>query len=295
MQSSYLLINGIRIHYLHWDFDGPGRPVLLLHGLASNARIWEKVAPLLARSGLVPLAPDWRGHGLSDKPDGEYAFGPLLRDITAFIEVSQLEQPLLVGHSMGAMLALDYAARAPFGPRSPAGLFLVDGGMAQLDDSPGATWEKVSLNLAPPRLEGMPVETFLAHLSSLYPKWNLDDGAIQAILANFEIDGDETISPRLSYPRHMQLLRAIWDFKTYRRFDRLRCPVFMAPARPPEPLEPLEAEHLELKQRGLNEARRRISGLQVYWFEDCIHDVPLYRPEELAAQIASFAASLDER
>lgn len=44
--SSYLLLNGLRFHYLNWG--GLGRPVVLLHGLASNARIWDLVAPRLA-------------------------------------------------------------------------------------------------------------------------------------------------------------------------------------------------------------------------------------------------------
>jgi hypothetical protein len=42
------------------------------------------------------------------------------------------------------MLALDHAARFPSWPRAPLGIVLVDGGMTQMDDLPGATWEQTS-------------------------------------------------------------------------------------------------------------------------------------------------------
>ena len=136
MQSSYLFLNGIRQHYYRWQPEEEDLPVLLLHGLASNARIWERVAPRLAADYLAPYAPDLRGHGLTDKPDGDYGFDTYARDLVALVEALQIEQPLIVGHSWGAMLALDYAARFPFGPLSPAGIVLVDGGMAQLNARP---------------------------------------------------------------------------------------------------------------------------------------------------------------
>ena len=56
MSSSYLLLGDLRAHYLG-DLAGKGRPVVLLHGLASNARIWELAAPFLAESGLRVFAP----------------------------------------------------------------------------------------------------------------------------------------------------------------------------------------------------------------------------------------------
>jgi pimeloyl-ACP methyl ester carboxylesterase len=226
--SSYLYLNGLRVHYLRWDADGPGPPVLLLHGLGSNARIWERVAPHLAARGLQPLAPDLRGHGLTDRPDGDYGFEAFYRDLAAFITASELERPVLVGHSWGALLALDYAARRSFGPLAPAAILLVEGGMTQLDDGPGGTWEEVRDRLAPPHRDGIPLENFLAGLS---PGWRPDDQAVQIYLSNFDISADETLSPRLTYERHLQVLRAMWEYKTYERFDRVKCPVLLVPAR----------------------------------------------------------------
>lgn len=289
MSSSYLFLNGLRFHYLRWESGGLGQPVVLLHGLASNARIWELVAPHLVARGLGLLAPDQRGHGLTDKPDGDYNFDVFHHDLLAFITAHELEHPLLVGHSWGAMVALDFAARFPIGPLAPAGLALVDGGMTQMDDAPGATWENTRQRLTPPRLAGTPLETFLEHFSRPNGAWHPDDHAMQIILANFDISDKETISPRLSFDHHMQIVRAMWEFKTYERLGRVNCPVLMIPARPREPQSPGEQEYVALKERGIEQARRKIKDLTVHWMPDSIHDIPLQRPAELADLIADFS------
>jgi pimeloyl-ACP methyl ester carboxylesterase len=295
MQSSYLLINGNRTHYLHWNLEDGGQPVLLLHGLASNARIWQALAPDLVSAGLVPIAPNARGHGLTDKPGGSYGLDSFLRDLAAFIDAAHLERPVLVGHSWGGMLALEYAARYSFGARAPAKLVLVDGGFTQMDQIPGANWEQTRQRLTPPKLAGTSVESFLSMLAHPSQKWQPHDEAVQAILANFEISTDELIYPRLSLEHHMEILRSIWEFQTYERFTRLRCPVLMVPASPPGPLDADDRVHLELKQQGISKAQASIKDLRVRWMEDTIHDIPLQRPAELARLIVDFALKDSDR
>jgi pimeloyl-ACP methyl ester carboxylesterase len=292
VSSSYLLLGDLRAHYLGWNLEGDGRPAVLLHGLASNARIWELTAPYMADAGLRLLAPDLRGHGLTDKPDGDHTFDVYARDLAAFLSLLELERPLLVGHSWGAMLALDYAARFPVGPRSPAGLVLVDGGLNQLDDFPGATWEGVRERLAPPRLAGIPLDDFLQRLRSPNPRWQLDERAEQIILANFEIAEDETIYPRLAFERHMQIVRAMWEFPTYSRFAQVCCPVLALPARSAPPLSPPEQEFLERKQSGAEKVLDANPGVRLHWMEDAIHDLPLQQPQALADLILDFERSL---
>lgn len=292
MQSSYLFINGIRTHYLHWNLEDGGQPVLLLHGLASNARIWEAVAPNLVDAGLVPIAPDARAHGLTDKPDGSYGFDVYLRDLATFVDAAQLEKPLLVGHSWGGLLALEFAARFHIGLRAPTGLVLVDGGFTQMDQAPGANWEETRRRLKPPRLAGTSVESFLSTLAHPSRKWQPDDQAVQAILANFEISPDELIYPRLSLERHLQILRSIWEYQTYERFGQVRCPVLAVPTSPPGPLDENEQTYLDLKRQGISKAQASIGELQVRWMEDTVHDIPLQRPTELAGLILDFHAHL---
>lgn len=265
---------------------------MLLHGLSSNARIWEMVAPHLSGHGLQVLAPDARGHGLTDKPDGDYSFETLHRDLATFINFFELERPLLVGHSWGASLALDYAARVPFGPRAPAGIVLVDGGMIQLDQVPGTDWETTRKRLTPPRLAGTPLDTFLEHLRDYNVRWQPDDQSTQVILSNLEIDEDETISPRLSFEHHMQIVRAMWEFKTYERYQHLRCPALLVPARPAEPISQRESEFLTSKEKGTEYLLSHHPQVSIQWLDDTIHDIPLQRPIELGDLIARLYESL---
>lgn len=291
MRSSYLLVNGLRYHYYIENLDGGTKPALLLHGLASNARIWEKVAPALAAGGLAIYAPDLRGHGLTDKPDGDYGFETFTRDLAAFVDACDLKKPVLVGHSWGAMLALEYAARFAIGPRAPSALVMVDGGVTQLDDSPGATWEKVRERMAPPRLAGMALDDFLQRLATS-PAWQPGEDDIPIILANFDVDDNDCIAPRLTFDRHMQIVEAIWKFPTYERYTRLLCPALALPSRPALPHNPGDAQYLAMKERGLERILQSYPSLQTRWMEDSIHDVLLQRPSELSQAILDFLAEI---
>jgi pimeloyl-ACP methyl ester carboxylesterase len=292
MPSSYVLLNDIRLHYLTWDNAWDGQPVLLLHGLASNARIWELTAPRLLRAGLQPIALDQRSHGLTDGPDGDYGFETFSRDLAAFLETCHIEHPLIVGHSWGASVALDYAVRVKVGRRAPLGLVLVDGGMVQPDDAPGATWETVRRRLTPPHLKGIPLKDFVKSLSQPQRDWQPSEQDIQIILANFEIGQDETIAPHLSFEHHMQIVRAMWELRTYERFAQVSCPVMMIPARPSHISEETN-EFLKLKERGIARAKELIANLRVEWVES-IHDIPLQHPDLLADLILDFAAECQQ-
>jgi pimeloyl-ACP methyl ester carboxylesterase len=288
MPSSYLFINNLRLHYLQWNVENGNRPIVLLHGLASNARIWELVAPFLSEHGFQAYALDQRGHGLTDKPDGDYGFETFRRDLLAFLDACQLERPLLIGHSWGAMVALEYATQVPIGPRAVAGIILVDGGVNQLDDGPDASWEKVRERLTPPRLAGTPASDFLARLPGWTHLLSESEQAKQIILANFEIGEDETISPRLTFDRHMQIVRAMWEFKTFDRLGRLQCPVQAILALPPGPRSAGEDEFVNLKKRGAKRAQEVQPRLLVRWMQDTVHDIPLHRPGDLANFVLEF-------
>jgi pimeloyl-ACP methyl ester carboxylesterase len=289
-QSSYLFINGIRAHYLRWGV-GQARQVVMLHGLASNARIWELTAPDLAAAGYDVAAPDGRGHGLTDKPNGDYGFLEYRHDLSALLVALDFERPILVGHSWGAMVALDYSATFSVGPRAPRGIILVDGGFTQLDQN-GQTWEQMRERLSPPRLKGIPLQEFLNRFSESTRGWRPSKRIQDIVLANFEISPEETIAPRLQYENHMKIVRAMWEFQTYAHFSRLRCPVLMLPAHPPEPMNEMENEFLHIKQVGIEHILEISSLVRAHWMADSIHDIPLQRPTELARVIIDFAEEL---
>ena len=155
-QDSYIDLRGpapIRLHYLDWG--GTGRPLILLHGLASSCRIWDFMAPLLADRFHI-FALDQRGHGLSDKP-GSYTFAEVTGDLAAFIEALGLERPIVVGHSWGGGVAVQFAADYP---EIPSAIALVDGGFVERSAF-DSTWEQAEIMMRPPEIDGVPVETFI--------------------------------------------------------------------------------------------------------------------------------------
>ena len=125
-QDKWLTIEALSFHYRDWG-DGE-QEIILLHGLASTCHIWDMVAPLLAEGGHRVVAMDQRGHGASAKPEQGYDFGTVSRDLTGLIEGLGMERPLIVGHSWGADVALEFAVA---NPKVPKGLCFVDGGMIQ--------------------------------------------------------------------------------------------------------------------------------------------------------------------
>ena len=305
MKNSYLFINGIRVHYLQWGNYAAKHPIILLHGLASNARIWELTAPYLEDLDCKIIAPDARSHGLTDSPDGEYDFETFLGDLVGLIDVLAIERPVIIGHSWGANRALDYAARIPIGPRSPAGIILLDGGMGQLNQNvpgyPPPSWENVRERLTPPRLAGTSLDELTNRLKSMISAWEikpvLHHQIVSIILENFSIyldeaSGLECVTPHLPFEKHLQIVRSLWEFQTFEHFNRLRCPVLMVPARPRSPRTLADDTFLASKEYGISQALLRLKDLQVHWLEDTIHDVPLQRPTELSAQIAQFCGRL---
>ena len=97
---------------LAWHEVGQGRPVILLHGLFSDARMnWVKFghADRIAADGFRVIMPDLRAHGLSDRPHGAefYPRGILARDLRELVEQLELTEFDLGGFSLGARTTVE--------------------------------------------------------------------------------------------------------------------------------------------------------------------------------------------
>jgi pimeloyl-ACP methyl ester carboxylesterase len=101
---------------LNVQLGGPedGEPILLLHGFPESHRTWRGVAPDLSRDFRV-VAPDQRGFGASDKPDGVEAYKTdrILEDLIALADALALRRFTLVGHDWGGAVAWLAALRYP--------------------------------------------------------------------------------------------------------------------------------------------------------------------------------------
>lgn len=110
--SRFVEAGGRRLHYQ--DFGTAGRPVMVcLHGGAANAHWFDFVAAGFT-AGYHVLAPDQRGHGDSDwTSPPAYSYQDYAADLDRFAAKLDLRDFVLVGHSMGGMVAMVYAATYP--------------------------------------------------------------------------------------------------------------------------------------------------------------------------------------
>ncbi len=94
---------------------GEGDTVVLLHGFPELSHCWRHQLPALAAAGYRAVAPDLRGYGASDAPEGvdAYAMPRLAADIAGLIAALGEERVHLVGHDWGGSIAWALAARAP--------------------------------------------------------------------------------------------------------------------------------------------------------------------------------------
>jgi non-heme chloroperoxidase len=278
--NSFVEVDGLRLHYQQWGADAARSGVVLVHGLGSSAHIWDFVGPLLAAESLRVVALDQRGHGESDQPDSGYDFGSVVADLAGFLEaVSLTEACVLVGHSWGASVVLHFGVRHP---GRTAAIALVDGGTS----SPGErwTWEETETRLRPPDLDGL-------LWTDLHQRMVRNNGAYaqersEAVGRSlFRIDGVGRVTRRFRIPNHMQVVRALWEQRPAELLPQLDCPVLVLPAR-----QSAEATEMNAaKAAGVARALEIQPKARARWFEDTVHDVPLQRPEELAAKLQSFA------
>jgi non-heme chloroperoxidase len=93
---------------LHFEETGDGSPVILLHGVWMSSRFFVEQTTPGAVAGCRVIAPDFRGHGESDKPTDHHTIASYAADVRALIEHLDLQDVTLVGWSMGAFVAWDY-------------------------------------------------------------------------------------------------------------------------------------------------------------------------------------------
>jgi pimeloyl-ACP methyl ester carboxylesterase len=230
--------------------------------------------PSLARRFRI-VTYDARGHGLSAKPTSGYGFDRIRADAIAVIRAARLRRPAVVGHSWGAMAALDLAAERP---RSVSSAVLIDGGVATLDDRP--PWRDFKERLAPPILAGTPVARFRRGLRNHFPI-PVTPQIEEVAMSLMRVDGRGTIHPRLARANHFRILRAIWEQDPADLYRRLRVPTLAILAETGEP------SWDGSKRAGVRAIRDAGAPVRVTWVRG-IHDLPLQHPVTVATRIRRF-------
>lgn len=258
---------------------GPRRPFLLVHGLASNAHLWDGVARRLAAAGHEVVAVDLRGHGRSEETDDGYDTATAAKDLSRLIAVlgwTGDRAPVVAGQSWGGNVVLTLAARHG----GVAAIALVDGGWIHLAErfpTFDACWEQ----LAPPRFDHLT----RAELEERSREWNRgwpDEGRA-AQLANFRDEPDGTVRPHLSREHHRSILHSLWADDPHQLYPLVDVPALLLPAVAWVPDGPTAS----------TVARDSIADAELVWYVGAAHDLHAEQPERCADDLLRLAARVD--
>jgi pimeloyl-ACP methyl ester carboxylesterase len=267
---------GVTLHVERRDGDPAEAPFVLVHGLASNLRLWDGVAEALQARGHTVIAMDQRGHGRSDAPESSYGMDTAVADLRAVIEALGLARPVLAGQSWGGNVVLELGWRHPGAVR---GITCVDGGIIELAEW-FPSWEACLAALTPPRLDHLTPADIEARVRAEHPE--LPDRAIAAALHCFRVREDGRVEPRLARHRHLQILRSLWEHRPSTRYPTLEAPALLVLA------DTGEEARTAAKRRALARAQAA-PRLRSHWFSPAHHDVHSQFPDRVADLLAAAA------
>lgn len=114
MTERRIRANGLTFRVLD-EGDPSDPPVLLMHGFPDSADLWRFQIPVLVGAGFRAIAPDLRGFGDTDRPEGveDYAIQVLLDDVRGWLDALSLDRVALVVHDWGAVLGWLFVAAHP--------------------------------------------------------------------------------------------------------------------------------------------------------------------------------------
>lgn len=278
-----VLVGADRIHFLDWG--GPAGPgVLLVHGLGRSAWGWTPVARRL-RAVMRTVALDLRGHGLSDAPTGGYDADGFADDVVAVAEGSGLldgdGRPVLAGHGFGAIAAAWAAAR--LGDRC-GGLLLVDGGWTDVAGASGLEPGELLRTIEEPPEVLRSIDAFLADRAAFDPAtWDPDqERAARATVV--ELPAGHVVP--VTRPHVLAgSVDAMFAYRPAETLAAVAAPIGILLAAGDELARPALAEALAALRAG---GRPDPAVLDL---APAGHDLPRYRPADVAGAILRLAAA----
>ena len=260
--------------------SGTRRPFLLVHGLASNARVWDGVARRLAAAGHEVVAVDLRGHGRSEAPADGYDTDTCADDLADLLQVLGLtgdRAPVAAGQSWGGNVVVSLSARHG----TVAGVALVDGGWIALGER-FATFEECWAELAPPDFPPRPLDEVRAMFHRWHPDWPAE--GIEGTLGNFAVDTDGNARPALARDHHRDIVHSLWSSDVATQLPQVTVPALVAPA---------VAAGDDERRAGPDRALALLPDVEASWYAGADHDLHAQHPDRLAADLVALAARVE--
>jgi pimeloyl-ACP methyl ester carboxylesterase len=164
---------------------------ILLHGFQEGAESWSKQVDALAQAGHLAVAPDLRGYGLSDAPEGveNYGIDHLVDDVRAIIKAFGRSQAHVGGHDWGALVAWFFAGRHPEMMKTLTALSVAHPAAlaeaSRLDDEQREKSRYVALFLQPGKAEQVLADEDHRRLRAMFALGPNPDAVPRAVIDHF--------------------------------------------------------------------------------------------------------------
>lgn len=251
---------------IHYEIYGNGPPLLLIHGLGSSSRDWEKQVPFFEKNYQV-MTLDLRGHGRSEKPPGPYSIKMFVEDAVALIRALDVAPLHVVGISMGGMVAFELAVHCPELLRS---LTIVNSYPEMRVESLGEhlqVWRRfLFLELLGTRGTGILLGRHL------FPK--PEQRKLREIFVKRWAENDKNA--------YRESLRAIINWDVEAHLSEIACPVLVVAS---------DKDYMPLEEK--QAYTTKIPNAKLVVIEDARHAVTAERPEKFNEVLGDFLSGLD--
>ncbi|MBO3678029.1 alpha/beta fold hydrolase [Streptomyces sp. NEAU-YJ-81] len=278
MDLSVPVTDDVKLHFRH----RPGTaslPFLLVHGMASSARLWDEVADHLAAAGHAVYAVDLRGHGDSDTPESGYDTPTAVADLVAAAAALGLDRVVVAGHSWGGNVSVRLTAEHP---ELVAALALVDGGWLEPAKA-FPSWDAFVGALRPASLEGATVQSVSDYFRAIHPDWS--PAAIEAAVDTMLVNPDGSLSRRMSTEQHMSILHSIWNEPPRPWYAAITVPTLLMPAIP----KGADGKWADRIRTRIRETTADLRHATMREYLDSEHDLHAQRPRRVADDLLDLA------
>ena len=240
-------------------------PVVFLHGIGGGKAQWPPQLELLAQRGWRAIAWDMPGYGDSAMPDREFTFAELAASLVRMLDALTAERAIVVGHSMGGMVALEAYARYP---GRFAGLVLACTSAA-FGSRDGAFQQRFVEERIAPLDAGLGMSAIAAQQ---VPRMMSRDAPQSALGQGIAIMG------AVPEPTYRAALRCLLTFDRREVLGVIDTPVLVLAA----------ASDAQAPPAGMEKMASRIPGAEFVVLPDCAHLANLERPVAFSEAIAEF-------
>jgi len=262
---------------LYYELSGKGPPVILIQGVGVLGEGWRREVAELDKN-FQTLIFDNRGIGQSARRAAEITIEAMAEDVLALMDSLQWDSAHLVGHSMGGVIAQQFALTAPTRVRSLSLLCTFARGKDAARPTPWVIWMSLRTRLGTRRMKRR------AFLEMLLPKHSLRNADVQALAAEFGalIGRDLATQP----PILMKQLKALARHDTSTRLHELkRIPTLVVSA---------QEDKIALPKYG-RQLAEKIPGARFELLEAASHGVIIDQASRVNQFLVQFLSDAERR